>query len=157
MLLPRTLAEGIDPDTLEEIIVDEEALTSNRIKVTREGDVVIKLTTPYDAAYITEEFVGLVITSHCVLIWNLNPDEIDDRYLAYVLYSPYGKDCLSSRTSGTASSMLKVRDIMGFPIPMLPLEEQELLEDLYLAFCRRKSVLKQMLANEDAVQGTLII
>lgn len=91
VLLPKAIAGGIDADALEEIMVDGEALASNRIKMTREGDVVVKLTTPYDAAYITEEFAGLVVPSHCVLIRDLHPAEIDARYLAYVLSSPYGK------------------------------------------------------------------
>ncbi len=157
VLLPKAISDGIDTDALEEIYVSEKQLDAGKIRLTREGDIVIKLTTPYDAAYITEELSGIVVPSHCAVISNLLPQEMDAKYLVYVMSSPYGLDCLSSMTSGTATAMLKVRDIFRFPIPMLPLDEQQALGELYMAFQKKRTVLRQMLNTEKLAQDAMIM
>ena len=156
-LLPKALVGGIDVNALDEITVKIEAIASKKVKTTQEGDVVIKLTTPYDVAYITDEYQGLLVSSHCAIIRGLNPEEINAKYLAYVLSSPYGKDYLGSVTTGASTAMLKVRDIISIPIPMLPLQEQEMLGDIFLAFCKKRAALKEMLSNEEAVQSAMIM
>ncbi len=157
VLQPKALSGEIDEDALDEIYIYKEQLEKGRIHLTKEGDIIVKLTTPYNVAYITKEFSGLVVSSHCAIINNLPPEKINVKYLAYVLSSPYGKDHLNSMTSGTATAMLKVKDLICFPVPMVSLDEQEKLGELYMAFNRKKSLLRKMIENENMAQQVLIM
>ncbi|MEE3462479.1 MAG: hypothetical protein VZR00_11495, partial [Lachnospiraceae bacterium] len=49
-------------------------------KLTKAGDIVLKLSSPYDAAYITEDDEGLLITSFCIII-RVKGKEMDPQYL----------------------------------------------------------------------------
>ena len=57
VLVPKSIVDGIIvKEDLGEAILSKEI---DEDKYTKEGDVVIKLSTPYDAAYVTEKDVGL--------------------------------------------------------------------------------------------------
>lgn len=157
VLLPKALDGGIIKEELGSVIVSRKQMQSGRVMITEKGDVVIKLTTPYDTAYVSEKDAGIIISSHCAVIRGLNPDEVDSRYLSYVLSSPYGKDTLSSMTNGAATAMLKVRDIISIPIPMVSMEEQKYLGDLYELSCRKRAVLRGIQINERKVMDSLIM
>ena len=45
-------------------------------KFTKEGDVVVKLSTPYNATYVTKENEGLAVPSFCAII-RVKKDEMD--------------------------------------------------------------------------------
>ena len=157
VLLPKALDGGIIKEELGTVIVARKQIESGKVMKTQKGDVVIKLTTPYDTAYVSEKDVGIIISSHCAVIRGLNPDEVDSRYLSYVLSSPYGKDTLSSMTNGAATAMLKVRDIISIPIPMVSMEEQRYLGDLYELSCRKRAVLRGIQINERKVMDSMIM
>ena len=157
VLLPKALDGGIIKEELGSVVVSRKQMQSGKVMRTEKGDVVIKLTTPYDTAYVTEDDAGIIISSHCAVIRALNPNEVDCRYLAYVLSSPYGKDALSSMTNGAATAMLKVRDIISIPIPLVSMEEQRYLGDLYELSCKKRIVLRGIQINERKVMDNLIM
>jgi len=56
VLVPKSIVDGIIvKEDLGEAILSKEI---DEDKYTKEGDVVIKLSTPYDAAYVTEQDAG---------------------------------------------------------------------------------------------------
>ena len=71
-------------------------------KYTHEGDVVIKLSTPYDAAYVNKENAGIVIPSFCAAIRITDTDKMDARYLTAFINSPYVRDELTAKVVGSA-------------------------------------------------------
>ena len=157
LLQPKALTGKINDELLDEIFVDASAYCAGKIKTTATGDVVMKLTTPYDVGYVHEDQCGLVVSSHCVILRVTDDIRIDAKFLAYLLSSPYAKDYFQSETSGAATVMLKVRDIAGFPIPVLPLEEQKYLGEIFMRFSRKKQILSQMIEAEDAAENALIM
>lgn len=157
VLLPKALNGEIVGGLLDKIDVDADLYSAGKMKTTSENDVVMKLTTPYDVGYVDEETSGLVVSSHCVIIRVIDTEAIDGRFLTYYLSSPYAKDYMRSVTSGAATVMLKVKDIAGIPVPLLPIEEQKQLGDIFAAFSRKKEVLKQMLEAENLAEDSLIM
>lgn len=79
VLMPKAISSGmILKENLGHIVLDKD-VTSRRY--TRKGDVVVKLSTPYDAAYVTEDEEGLLVSSFCVAIRITKNDLIDAKYL----------------------------------------------------------------------------
>ena len=75
VLAPKAISDGIIvKENLGELQIckkiDEE-------KFTKEGDVVVKLSTPYDATYVTKENEGLAVPSFCAII-RVKEDKLDD-------------------------------------------------------------------------------
>ena len=157
VLVPKALNGEINGELLDEIEVDSDLYASGRVKTTLEKDVVMKLTTPYDVGFVGEEHSGLVVSSHCAIIRVKDSDAVDERFLAYFLSSPYTKDYLKSITSGAATAMLKIKDIAGIPVPLLPIEEQRQLGEIFTAFSRKKQILAQMIAAENLAEDSLIM
>ncbi len=157
VLLPKALAGSINEDLLDEIVVDASAYKSGRIRIAYENDVVMKLTTPYDVGYVHKSQSGLIVSSHCVIIRLMDDCELDGKFLAYLLNSPYAMDYFRSVTSGAATAMLKVKDISGIPIPKVPMDEQKKLGKIFEAFSRKRVLLTQMLEAELMAENSLIM
>ena len=84
-LPPRSLQGG---SIVDDELVTEEVGEINKEHFTREGDVVIKLSTPYDSAYIDKDHEGILVTSS-VMILRKKPDAaVDMQYLSMFLGMP---------------------------------------------------------------------
>ena len=85
VLVPKAISSGV---IVKEDLGDAE-LTKviDEDKFTQAGDVVIKLSTPYDAAYVTEEYAGIAIPSFCAAIRITDENEMDATYLSAFLNS----------------------------------------------------------------------
>lgn len=87
-------------------------------KITAVGDIVIKLSSPFDSAVVTEEAVGCIVPSFCAII--RNKGELDNYFLSAFLNSVYCKEQLKANVSGgTVMSILsngKIKDVM-IPVP----------------------------------------
>ena len=81
VLAPKAISDGIIvKENLGELQIckkiDEE-------KFTKEGDVVVKLSTPYDATYVTKENEGLAVPSFCAII-RVKEDKLRNIDIPYV-------------------------------------------------------------------------
>lgn len=126
-----------------------------RAKYTAQGDVVIKLTSPYDAAYVTEDAAGLIVPSYCVLITNIDSDVVDARYLSGFLNTAYARKLLQSGLSGTYG-MLKVKDIGNLSVALPDITEQRALGNAYELIGKKRGVLMELLSVEEKIADNLI-
>lgn len=126
-------------------------------KLTQVGDIVIKLATPYDAAYIDEKDAGLVVSSFCVIIRGLNEDRIDSKFLTAYLNTDYVINSLKAKVAGTTMPMLKLGDIKEINIPELPLERQMQISEVYTLSCSKQELLQQLLDNEKELMRSIIL
>ena len=156
VLMPKAISDGIDLESLDEITVEIESIAQRKIKTTMIEDIVLKLTTPFDSVLITDDSLGLVVPSYFAILRSYDFQNINPKYLAFVLNSSYGKSRLASMTTGVANAMLKIKDIMTFPVPILPAKEQEMLGDLYISFCEKRTAMKKYLASEEALMDNII-
>ena len=91
---------------------------------TKDGDIVIKLSSPYDSCLITPEFEGLLIPSFCMKIRVKEEKRIDrDFFLAY-LSSDFFKTELRNKCYGTMTALTKKSDFRRITVPEVPREKQ---------------------------------
>lgn len=153
VLMPKAIENGlVAEDNLDDILVAEGA---KRLKVTKEGDIVLKLTPPYDAAYVTQD--GLLVPSYCVLISTKagSDVQIDTRFLAGYLNTTLVKHLLEQGLNG-AYGMVKVKDLSELDLPFPAYEEQVILGETYLLMCQKRAKLRELMEVENKISDNLI-
>lgn len=126
--------------------VEELRLIPDSNRITKLGDIVIKLSTPYDSAIITEEFVGCVVPSFCAIIRNRS--EIKTEYLQAFLSSKLCKEQLRAKVAGTVMTILSVGKIKDIEIPVPDIEEIDEIGRNYIAVQKKIAILKKIVELE---------
>ena len=126
-----------------------------KAKYTTQGDVVIKLTSPYDVAYVTEDASGLIVPSYCALVADIRTDIADARYVAGFLNTAYVRTILQAGLNETYG-MVKVKDIGNLIIPLPALEEQQALGKAYELIVQKRKTLRDLLDVEAEIADNLI-
>lgn len=125
-------------------------------KLTKAGDIVVKLSSPYDAAFITEADEGLLITSFCIIIRNTGKNLLSEYLGAFCNSGIYLKQVMSM-VSGASVPMLTIGKVKETEIRMLPLEEQKQVAKYYQNLCEKEMVMAQIIELEkeklDAILG----
>lgn len=110
--------------------LDGKLLPEEKLKVaaspkylTKAGDIVMKLSTPYDAAVVEETEAGCVVPSFCAII--RSPGELDAGYLLAFLNSSACKDQLKDMVAGAVMAMLSVGKIRSLVVPVPAMECQQ--------------------------------
>lgn len=154
VLMPKAIVNGsINQSDIPDITVKR---GSGQSRMTEVGDVVVKLTTPYDSAMVTQQEEDLLVPSYCAVFRDIDEKIVDLGYLVAYLNTDYAKKLLTAGAAASTTSMLKVRDILAIDVPLPPLDEQKMLGGLYSLSREKQSILTQMLANEAAVMDNLI-
>lgn len=116
-------------------------------KLTREGDIVIKLSTPYDAALITSETAGSIVPSFCAVI--RNNSEMDSNYLLAFLNSSYCKEQLKMQVAGAVMTILSVGKIKNVEVPILQPWEQEEIGKGFIESQKKIAIVRRILELEE--------
>ena len=116
-------------------------------KLTKAGDIVVKLSSPYDAAYITEEDEGLLITSFCIIIRNTSKTLMSE-YLAAFLNSEVYLKQVMDMVSGAAVPMLTMGKIKDVMVREMELEDQRQVEEYFQNITLKEEVMAQIIALE---------
>lgn len=117
-------------------------------KLTRSGDIIVKLNQPYDSARIGMEHAGVMFPSFCCVLRDIDYDQVDQGYLVAYLNSDFVKQYLKAANRASAASLLKIGDIKKLPIVLPPLEQQKLIGEIYEICCKRHVILSKMMKNE---------
>ncbi len=125
-------------------------------KFTREGDVVIKLSTPYDAAYITAETSGLAVPSFCAII-RKSDNRMDARYLSAFLNSRFVRDQLTAKVSGGIRPMVKVTDIRSLEIPYISESDMKDIGEAFMLSGKKRGALLEMVRTEEQIMNTIVM
>lgn len=126
-------------------------------RITREGDIVLKLSTPYDAAYIEKADEGLLVPSFCSVIRGLDASKVDAQFITAYLNTEYVREMLKAKVAGTAMPMIKLSDVKNSGIPNVPLSKQKSLGEAYSLSCQKQDVLREMLYNEQLLINSVIL
>lgn len=155
VLSPKAIVSGvINKDDLGEAVLTKDI---DEKKYTKEGDVVIKLSTPYDAAYVTEEMAGLVIPSFCAVVRAKEDAPADTKYLSAFLNSSYVRDQLVSKVVGSTRPMLKISDINGLEIPEVTEQDMRDIGEAYFLSGRKKLILNEMIKAEERLMESIVL
>lgn len=115
-------------------------------RVTKTGDIVIKLSTPYDAALIEDESAGCIVPSFCAIIRHC--DNIDKRYLLAFLNSSYCKDQLKQQVAGALMTVLSVGKVGNVMVPFPSADEQYKIGVNYFKTQEKLKIIKQIIELE---------
>lgn len=126
-------------------------------RITRAGDIVFKLSTPYDSVIIEEDDEDLVVPSFCVVIRGVDNEKVDARFVTAYLNTDYVRQILKSKVAGTTMPMIKLSDVKDLEIPNVPLKKQRLLGAAYQVNTAKQVILKELLVNEQELMGNLIL
>lgn len=126
-------------------------------KYTREGDIVIKLSTPYDAAYVTADMAGLVIPSFCAAIRVTKKDMIDAKYLSAFLNTGYVKEQLLSKVVGSAKPMIKISDIRELNVPTGLDGDMKDIGEAYMLSGKKRLLLSEMIRTEEKLMENIVL
>lgn len=126
-------------------------------RITRKNDIVIKLSSPYDCALITEEEEGLIVPSFCALIRGVDKNFIDVRYLVGYLNSAYTTAKLVAGINSTAMAMVRGKSLAELEVEAPVINEQKVIGDAYWASCQRKKLLEKMVKQQQQISDNIII
>lgn len=111
--------------------------------LTREGDVLVRLTEPYTAVLITKEYENLVFSSHFIVI-RTNDKKLDSGYLAWLLNDDSTKIQLKKNESGTALALIKRSNYENLKIEQIPLSKQKQIADINMLLIKEANLLRQL-------------
>ena len=83
------------------------------------------------ATYIADDMPGVILGYHCVLI-TPNENLINGKYLHVIFHSPYAQKYFEANASGSGQRYTLTNEIVGeFPIPVIEIEKQKQIGDLF--------------------------
>lgn len=134
--------------SIDDTEMPEEVLTSkpDHKRVTELGDIVMKLSTPYDAARVEEGAVGCIIPSFCAIIKSTG--ELNRDYLLAFLNSNTCKTQLKLQVAGSTMAMLSVGKVKNITIPVPPMEVQERIGNQFNETRRKVQIAKKIILLE---------
>ena len=134
-------ADGTVNKDLLEYFPASEVLSSSYL--TREGDVIVRLTEPYTAVSITEDLENLVIPSHFIAI---RPDSeiLLPDFFAWLLNDDCFKQQIKKQESGSVLSLMKRSNYENLNIELLPLDKQKIISDINRLSLMEASLYKRM-------------
>lgn len=126
----------------------EEALkvSADPKKLTQAGDIVMKLSTPYDAGLVTAETEGAIVPSFCAILKSDN--SVNQDYLLAFLNSSACKDQLRIQVSGAVMTVLSVGKIGNVDVPVPSENEQHAIGGRFVETANRLAVLQKIAALE---------
>lgn len=154
VLVPKSISNGVI--VKEDLGVANLSKEIDKDKYTRVGDVVIKLSTPYDAAYVTEEFEGIAIPSFCAAI-RMKDKEINPKYVSAFFNSSYVRELLISKVIGTARPMIKVSDVRAIEVPVIAKCDMDDIGEAFILSGQKKRILQEMIENESEIMNNIVL
>lgn len=129
-----------------------EKLSNNYL--TQSGDVIVKTSDPYTAVYIKEEYAGLVIPSHFVII-RVDESVVLPKYIAWYLNKERIKKDFRMSCTGTLKQ-IKPSTIAETEIKLPTLERQKQVVDLYDISQSEIKLLEKLLEQKKTYYKSLI-
>lgn len=129
-----------------------EALTSNYL--TQVGDIIVKTSEPYTAVYITQEYAGLVIPSHFVVV-RVDTAMVLPQYIAWYLNKEQVKKTFRMSCTGMLKQ-IKPTIIAETEIKLPTSERQQQVVALYDVSRKEMQLLEKLLREKEIYYKTLI-
>ena len=135
----------IDENSLEEFCANE------RLKaeyLTQPGDVIVRLTTPYTAVLIDEEFAGMVIPSHFIVI-RTRGRKILPEYLYWLLNTDKVKASILQNISSIMIGTVKPASYAEMEIELLTLDEQRKISKMNVLAKKEIHLLDRLIGQKE--------
>ena len=85
------------------------------------------------STYIADDFDNVILGYHNALI-TPNPDKLNGKYLNALLHTDYARKYFANNASGSGQRYaLSIDALNNFPVPLMPLEEQKRIGNIFSA------------------------
>lgn len=153
-ILPKAITGGAIDD--KELVNVQLVKTVDASKRTSVGDIIVKLSTPYDCAVVAAGQENLIATSFCALIKGVHPNYLPEFVCAY-LNTPMMKDKLKSSITGAQIPLLRVGDLKAVDIPDIDIDTQRKAVEALRINAQRRKILTEMLAKCDELDESIVM
>jgi len=130
---------------VSELPVEKLKSPADEKKITRAGDIVIKLSTPYDSAIVTEDAAGCLVPSFCAII---RCNEVKKEYLQAFLSTTGCKNQLKNQVAGAIMTILSVGKLGNVDVPDADEETQIKIGQGYIQTQEKIAALKRIVELE---------
>ena len=114
--MPKAIRDGgVIHDDLDEAQISKEPSSNS---LTKEGDIIFKLSSPYGAAYIDKTEEGLLVPSFCCRLTEIR--DVDPFFLLAYLNSKAAMHQYEVACGGSVVAILKINSVRNLEIPELP-------------------------------------
>lgn len=151
-IVAKTISEGMI--NKEDIVVNDYKVELDEKKITHEGDIVVKLSSPYNAVIINKENEGMLVSSFCSIIRNV--ESIDKKYLVAFLNSEICQKQLETSVHGSVMSVLSIRILENLSIPVPSLEKQREIGEFFEKTIKNRILFKKIIELEEEKLTSLI-
>lgn len=153
-VIPKAIAGGmIDGSELAEVQLVKAVDPNKRTSV---GDIIVKLSTPYDSAVVAPGQENLIATSFCALLKGVSNDYLPEFVCAY-LNTQMMRDKLKASTSGSTIPLLRVGDLKLVEIPEIDITTQRKAVEAISLNAKRRKTLEAMLVQCDALDESIVM
>jgi len=141
----------LNPDHFEKVTFEKKI---EKKYLTKKGDIVMKLNSPYSAASVIEEYSSLITSS---LLATIVPnEEYNPVYVALMLNSQYVKKQLNKYINENKLAGISIKNLREIKIKHIPLEEQEMYGKLISSFEQKKRLALEKIVSMDKVKNNII-
>ena len=103
------------------------------------------------STYIADDFDDVILGYHCALI-TPQRDILDGSYLNAILHTEYAKKYFACNASGSGQRYaLSVEALNSFPVPMIPLRNQERIGEIFSALDKKIELNRRINQNLEAM------
>lgn len=145
ILIPKAISNGmVNHDNLSQISIKTQ-LDDKRL--TKFGDIVLKLSQPYDAAYITKKDENLLVTSFCLILRGIDK-KVNPEYLLAILNSDIYKDQALNLTTGATVPILTKGSIEKIKVAILSSSEQNKIVEFSKNISKKQQLFQEVINLE---------
>ncbi|MCC0706474.1 restriction endonuclease subunit S [Clostridioides sp. ES-S-0190-01] len=123
--------------------------------LTQEGDIIVRLSSPNTAIYITKDQENIVIPSLFAIIRNRSKT-INFRFIQVYLNSEKCKRRLAADTIGSAVPIVRTSSFKDIKIPEYTLENQNKVIELNKLVIKEKQILEQFIDEKNKYHKTIM-
>ena len=135
-----------------EIVKSEKKLDD---KLTKEGDILIRLIYPNRIIYIDEKLENLLVPSQMCII-RVDDKKFDSKFLRWYLESDIGKEKILQEITGSSIQKISVASLRKLDIPELDIEKQKTIVDLLALWNNEKEILQKTILSKEILYNSLI-
>lgn len=115
-----------------------------RSLITTEGDILIRLSSPYTATYIEKQYQNILIPSLMAVI-RVKSEKFLPEYVKVYLNSDKAKDEIRKEANGTVITTVSTKSLKELNIPEIPMQKQQDLINITKKYIEEKKLMNKLL------------
>lgn len=125
-------------------------------KLTKKGDILIKLIYPNRVIYIGEDMENLLVPSQMCLI-RVDKNKANPQFLKWYLESDIGRQNLLQGITGSIIPKISVSSLRKIEIPKISIEKQNETAELIELWGKEKRILEEIINQKDCLYNNMIM